>query len=133
MLSILLLASVLGMQEPPAGPRHWSAVTFSTPPHVSYPDGERGVPMVRLKCGVAEGGRPVDCEVERRLPEGTRLGGRLLRAMAGARLADPGVRPGDTFSLDVWVCPPTARPSPTPCPRPDWPADSPVDGAVTAD
>jgi hypothetical protein len=128
MLSILLLASVVGLQEAPAEPRHWNSVTFTTPPHVTYPDGDRGVPMVRLKCGVGEGGRPVDCAVERRQPEETRLGPRLVRAMSGARLAGE-VRPGDTFTLDVWICPPSAGPTPNVCPRPEWL----VDAAATAD
>lgn len=130
MLSVLLLMSVMGLQEAPDTPRHWTSVTFTTPPHTTYPDGERGVVMVRMKCGVAEGGRPVDCEIQRRLPEDTRLGGRLLRAMPKARLADTGIRPGDTFSLEIWVCPPAHNGfRSSTCPRPDWP----VDGAVAAD
>jgi hypothetical protein len=123
MLSILLLASVVGMQEAPVEPRHWNSVTFATPPHVSYPDRERGVPMVRLKCGVGEGGRPVDCAVERRQPEETRLGTRLLRAMPASRLAPGEVRPGDTFTLDVWICPPSSGMTANECPRPEWQVD----------
>ncbi|MNR18496.1 hypothetical protein D3C85_1352280 [compost metagenome] len=100
-------------------PRHWEAVSWSKRPMPVPPWNAKGTLQAEVFCVAGEDNRVTSCRIERQIPDGGGFGTNVLRSLRNARTRGDQVRPGDTMTINLWVCM-DIEPG-EPCSRIPWP------------